>query len=486
MKRKIHNLELNEVPLSVVQYILDHQPKSKLSKLFHQGRLHLFQTIATDVEESRLYPSQSWASYLTSKPLDEHKCYWYSDPISVSDLLYSRLVDQGVDIGIVGSLHSSKIETESFDLESYKYLIPDCFSPSYLTKPSRYSNFQQLNTLMVSRSARVTNSRSLLMTSLRHSLAVCKSPSSYGLSLFSVKQIFRILFRTLVSSNKEYLRVLQFPLLASIYIDQWKKNAPSYASIFTNHLAGNMHRYFYAFTPSAFPKSGMYSEKWILANRFMIPESMRVFDDFLSTLMKVTDQHQTASTFVISGSMGQHANQDLDTSKKFAALITNLERFLTSFMSSSFAEGLPECVIQISSKGANMAPQYGFDFTDPQLSSEEKENVVKGLAKYLKSLGMRSHFDINGSSLVVSANILDPTKAFTAEQHKKLTASGISISPIHDHHSGRHCPEGIVLLIDPSEELLASFNAEVNPDGFIDYLKVGTLIERYLTNREAT
>ena len=481
MKRKIHSLELNEVPLSVVQYIIDQKPKSYLSQLQHQGRLHIFQTYASDVEPSRLYPSQTWASYFTGKPLDDHQCYWYSDPISVSDLLYSRLANSNVDVGIVGSLHSSKLGEETQSIDQFKYLIPDCFSPSSYTKPIQYQSFQQLNTMMVSRSARLTDFKSLLTTFIRHFFSILKSPSSYGLSFFALKQIIKILYRTVRSLNKEYLRVLQFPLLGSIYIDQWKQHSPSYSSIFTNHLAGNLHRYFFAFSPSSFTSTGMYSQEWILANRSMIPDSMMVFDEFVGELMKVTNAHQSQSTFIISGSMGQHANQSLDTSKKFTALITDLEQFITSFLSSEFGKDLSSSPIVVSANGTNMAPQYGFDFIDPQLSDQDKIDIASQLVLYLQTLGMKSNYDINDASLVVSSKLLDSTSPLSSADRKKLSSSGISIGAINDHHSGCHCPEGVILLIDPSPELLDSFRSEVDSNGDLNYLKVGSLIEGYLT-----
>ena len=65
-------------------------------------------------------------------------------------------------------------------------------------------------------------------------------PKSYGISFFNNKLIFRNIFWILKSRNIEYLRMLQFPLNASIYLDLVKRNLPDYSTIFSNHLAGNM------------------------------------------------------------------------------------------------------------------------------------------------------------------------------------------------------------------------------------------------------
>ena len=35
----------------------------------------------------------------------------------------------------------------------------------------------------------------------------------------------------------------QFPLIGSIFLDLVKKNKPDYSAVFSNHVAGNMHRF---------------------------------------------------------------------------------------------------------------------------------------------------------------------------------------------------------------------------------------------------
>ena len=74
--------------------------------------------------------------------------------------------------------------------------------------------------------------------------------------------------------------MLQFSLNASIYLDLVIKNLPDYSTIFSNHLAGNMHRYWYAYQSSNFRKKNRYSESWIKRNKNSLFYSLMMVDTF--------------------------------------------------------------------------------------------------------------------------------------------------------------------------------------------------------------
>ena len=62
MLKRIINFEINEIyPQLIMDYIADKKYKnSTLRKLFHKKLIKFYTTKALDVEESKLYPSQSW------------------------------------------------------------------------------------------------------------------------------------------------------------------------------------------------------------------------------------------------------------------------------------------------------------------------------------------------------------------------------------------------------------------------------------------
>ena len=127
-----------------------------------------------------------------------------------------------------------------------------------------------------------------------------------------------------------------------------------------------------------------------------------------------------------------------------------------------------------------MAPQYGFDFVDAQIEETEKLKIAESLVDHLKTVGMKSTFDLNESSLVLTSNLLDTTNPPSTADRRERASAGITISTINDHHSGCHCPEGVVILIDPSAELLSSFIERADGERTLNYLTVGSIIEEYL------
>ena len=87
MKRKIINLEINEVSPDLLDKYIEKNQNSNFAKLKKNNKLEIFKTKALDIEKEKLYPSQTWASFNTGKPYSEHNCYWYSDNLKKEDLL---------------------------------------------------------------------------------------------------------------------------------------------------------------------------------------------------------------------------------------------------------------------------------------------------------------------------------------------------------------------------------------------------------------
>ena len=175
---KIINLELNELPHEVLYDFINHNRNSTLSKLLNSGQAQIYTTKANDVPAKKLFPAQTWASMQTGKSYMEHKCYWFSDPLDQEDLTWSKLANSGISTGILGSIHSSKYPPDLFQNDNYNFLIPDCFTDKISTKPKKYTNFQKLNSQLVSSSARNTNVFYLLKNLVKHMKNIFYNPRS--------------------------------------------------------------------------------------------------------------------------------------------------------------------------------------------------------------------------------------------------------------------------------------------------------------------
>lgn len=76
--RKAIVIEINEVPVKVLNHYRQLKPNSHIARLLEQSLV--LKTEARDVEEDFLYPSQTWGSLNTGTGYNQHKIHWYNDP----------------------------------------------------------------------------------------------------------------------------------------------------------------------------------------------------------------------------------------------------------------------------------------------------------------------------------------------------------------------------------------------------------------------
>tara|TARA_S200000501_G_scaffold377219_1_gene434756 strand:+ start:3852 stop:5297 length:1446 start_codon:yes stop_codon:yes gene_type:complete len=473
MKGKIINLEINEIsPQLLLQYINNKKNKnSYITKLFNKNILKIYKTKALDISKKKLYPSQTWASFYTGKPYSEHRCYWYSDPIDKRDLIWNKLVESNYSVGIINSVHSSKIPKDLFDNKKFRFYLPDCFGDKNITKPRKYKKFQFMNNYLVGESARITGILNIFKIVGKFSLDIMIAPRNFGLSKFSLYLIFKIFYFSIRNRNKELIRMAQFPLIASIFVDLIKKNKPDYSSIFSNHVAGNMHRYWYAHDNSAFKNKEKYSRNWITKNKNAIYISIDLLDDLLKFIHKTIEFRDC--TICITSSMGQEPNPDFDKKflGKYDGKIIDMELFLKHL--SNFQKKFYDLTINYNVE-RNMAPQYGFSF-----DNFEKLNaklISESITKYLAKLGLNHKLDINKNSFVLT---IDPSvdnnfqTLYSVEKaNKKFSKFGFHFFAVEDHHSGSHCPDGLLALINPTDKLQDNINKSLENENYINYLKV--------------
>lgn len=478
MVKNIINLEINELSPYLVKEYISKNKKSNLSKLLNKEILKIHITKVLDIEKERLYPSQTWASFNTGKAFSEHKCYWYSDNLISDQLIWNKLVLKNNSFGVLGSIHSSKYPKNLFKNKNYKFYLPDCFSSKDLTKPSRYTYFQSLNNRLVGKSNRVTGLKNLLLILLMYSKKIIIFPRRFGISFFSIKMIILIFFYSILFKNKEILRIAQFPLLASIFTDLYIKYKPNYSTLFSNHVAGNMHRYWYAHDTFSFKNKNKYPLKWIKQNKSIIFKSIDLLDSYLGYILSKKDFKN--STILITSSMGQEANPKFDDKflAKYDGKIKETNLFLKKFYS-YFYKKFDEKIEFVCSR--NMAPQYGFKLKYP-IKTDIKV-VVKSITDFVKNLGLVSSATLENGSIVLT---LDPytdinyqEKYSLKEANKNLSKYGFEFFPIEDHHSGSHSEYGSLITINASSDLNKNIEKYIEKEGYLNYLNYCKLITEY-------
>jgi len=450
---KLIVLEVNEVPPRIFIEYCRRKPKSHLARLINSAN-GLIETDARDVEKKFLYPSQTWASFNTGLPYRTHNLQWYNDNKDYREFHWLKAAEKGKTVVLVNTLHSSPLSKYSNN-PNLKTVIPDCFSSDSDTLPSDFKNFQKF-----SRSIATENGRkSKLVYTLKKAIVEwLKSPSLYrwGLGATSIWQLIDIVIGAL-GGRSERLRCAQFPLLCEIFLRSVKKHNPDIGVIFTNHVAAIMHRYWYAAFPKDFD-TNLYQEAWITKYKNEIWYAMDLLDVWVGKISKYCEYSD--KTLIISTSMGQEANSDLNPelvhSRGKAFRFESFSKFAAKI---SLSDG---AVMESA-----MAPQITIDVSKCLFPLGEIAERIKSSLSSAESFGVSYLIDINDTKFTISLhlNLANPEAEIWARE------AGLSVFMIDDHHSGRHSPIGTIIVYNDRHNIFTQFIGKR-----IDYLNYSELL----------
>ncbi|MEB3178528.1 MAG: hypothetical protein VKL59_05735 [Nostocaceae cyanobacterium] len=432
MIQKVTVFETNEIPLKLFKYYQSIKPKSAISYLLENSLV--LETLAKDVDESFLYPSQTWASLNTGSPYELHKIHWYNDPkLEEYPLYWKTLQENGFSVGLVNTLHSSPASVYADD-NNYKFIIPDCFAIDSFTKPNYYQPFQQLNIKVTSLNSRITTVKAPLQETLHTLLNFPKYGIRSKTVLYGINLISKILLKQI---NKERLRNLQFPLIADMFLNQLYKSNPDIAILFTNHVAANMHRYWYALFPDDYDAK-VYDQDWVDKYSCEIIDSLAILDDYLKELIDYSKKQDRI--LVIVSSMGQNSNKKLPGGIQKLInhdfRLENVEKFVDKFTSNKYDYRIE----------AGMVPQYALEFINQQ-EAEKCFNEIKTSSNTLENINLK--IDLNAHVITLTAT-LNPNADNYSIRNNSFTYSDLGFIKfnIEDHHSGCHCPEGSLIIFN--------------------------------------
>ena len=427
MNKKAIVIEANEVPLKIFRHYQKLKPNSNIAKLMKKSLV--LETKAQGVEENALYPSQTWGSLNTGVKYDLHNIHWYNDPKPDNYPLYWRTIARhNLNVGLVGTLHSSPADSY-VDNKNYKFVIPDCFASNNVTKPEIYQDFQALNTSATKENGRATS---------------MKFPKQEAVATLVKSPVLGIKSKTLINAaglmariktgkvNKERLRNVQFNLLADVFLKQLKSNDVDLAIFFTNHIAANMHRYWYGLFPEDYSLK-LYDRKWMSKYSSEILVSVELLDSFLGRVMNYCQQQQRS--LIVVSSMGQGANKNLKQTPKHTYKLKNVSKFLEKLF------GNKKYSYEID---AAMIPQYSLKF-DSEAEAQKCFATIEESRKHFKNIHMKMY--INKQVVTLATGLSRMANEFfigdRSFSHKEL---GFRKLMVEDHHSGKHRPEGSLIV----------------------------------------
>lgn len=424
---KVLVYELNEVPWRVVDFYLENRPDANLHRFIDSASCITTHT----VDSGELHPWSTWPTMHRGVSNDTHDIRYINQDLSCAadtPPIWELLTNSGKTVGICGSLQSYPPLKGRHIL----FHIPDTFAPEDDTIPPKYSAFQRVNLKLTGENKAVA--KNVGVSDVLDGLKMFRSGVSFatgfrlGMHLINEKRD---------AHNKALRAIMQSYVAFDVFMDALKDSKPDYAALFSNHVAGTMHRYW----KYAFPEDFGYILKPTAFDQFhsqSILKAMDIFDRQLGAIEKFAENN--GYDVVVCSSMGQEA----------------VER----------GEYIPELKLDNEARLANalgfagafkmnlaMQPDVALQF-----ESVDDLNCFKDLLRCLVDADGKQvlvqRYEEQGTTLNLST-----ARSLAAAKDGKLFVDGRSFSLDElgfslierDQGTGYHQPEGILLWNGPSQ-----------------------------------
>jgi Type I phosphodiesterase / nucleotide pyrophosphatase len=450
--RKLILLELNEVPFQVVDAFCEAQPDSDIAALMKDSA----QLVTTCEDEIELDPWISWPTLHRGVSDTKHRILSLGQTLDKVDNQYPpmwrMITSAGRTAGVFGSIHSSHVPPS---MEAYKFYMPDFFDEKVFAYPTYLKGFQQFNLEMTRRSARNVNTsipRSAIREFLRSAIAT-------GFSVDTAREVIA----QLAGERKERRvrlrrRSLQALLMADVFTRMLKRDMPDFSTLYSNHVAAAMHRYWAAAFPGDY-KPNLTSPEWQRLYQREVFEAVRIASKIIGKLRRLVDSRKD-TVLLIASSMGQHATEHPPSDGLYT--IRDLGKFMANF-------GIPED--QFRQKHA-MVPCTGVlvdasirdDFQKKLNQFRIGESRMVESEKEISPMSYALH-DGNFFSLYMNFDAYTGEHVgYLGNEPKTFEDLGIGFLPHEDGVSvtAHHHPDGILLIYDPTRPSSAGSRLRVS------------------------
>lgn len=425
-------LEVNEIPWRLLDRYRQDARYPSLARFF--SRAETYTTITQDT--GQLHPWVTWPSFHRGIPDHEHGIRNLGqDPASFRGTpIWDEFRSRGLSVGVCGSLQSWPPK----DPGTGGFWIPDTFARDERCIPASVEPLQRFNLNLVRMNGRVVNSR----------LGAGGDLAKLAISMPRIGIRPRTLFalaRQLVEERRDSSLLARRPIFQSIlFWDVFRRlysrePAPAFASFFTNHVAGVMHRYW----KHVFPEDFDDVEKGFARSHLATMDfAMQVVEGMVADALAWLDRSPDL-VIAFATSMGQHAVHH-EQFEGYEAAITNLGSLLDLC-------GVPRSGWK---ETLSMVPEASLDCADADLRAR-----IAGVLRAARSVQGKDCFWVEeiGESLSIIAHtprrveieggvfrlgrIDDPTL-----REQKYGPSGLSMLEV-EKGSGHHMPEGILALV---------------------------------------
>jgi hypothetical protein len=418
--------ELNEVPWRVFDHYVARHPRSAFAELGREAVS--FTTLTHDVGE--LHPWTTWPSLHRGVYNSDHHITFINQAIDTKyKPVWELLAEHGNRVGVFGSLQSHGLFPR--DLGQYDFYVPDTFAPTSRTHPVDYEPFQRFNLRMTTRDGAAAQAGVPVDGQVaRDGWGMLRT----GLSARSMAAIAKQLVDERMDPAYRTRRsVLQAPLAFDAFLHVYERTQPDFATFFTNHVAGMMHRYWRHTFPEDFSGTEQPADAVRASN---IDFAMSVADAQLARLLRICRERDVL--LIVASSMGQEA---IDRGEYGGELrIIDGERFARAL-------GFTGPV------RANLAMQPDFAFA---FDSLEDRDAFRALVERVRDEAGRPLFLFKASGPTLNINLQQSSHCakndcvYLAQADgglERRDASGLGMKPLfRDEGTGYHQPRGTLFF----------------------------------------
>ena len=430
--RKIILFELNEVPFRVLDYYADKYPTSHIAKILEYSKQ--YETKTTD--EGHLHPWTTWPTLHRGITNKSHGIKDLGEDLEKIDKSYPTiwqiLVQNTVSVGVFSSLHTYPLP---FNIDKYKYYVPDPFAAGFETKPKKIEPFQAFNLMMsrasarnVSRKIQIGSGTVLLTTLLRSGVSI---QTFYALA----KQLVKERTQPWMTTRR---RTYQSSIAFDIFFDLLKKENPQFTTFFSNNVASTMHRYWAATFPEDYAEN-LLDEQWHDRYAHEIDFALGELDQMMKKLLNFIESNPNYK-LIIASSMGQAATK-----------MINLETELTLKSMESFMDALGFKKEDWEALPA-MHPQYNLKVQTPQVA-KDFEKTLRKLKIQDNPINYRLKNELFFSLDLGHVNLKQDFLIYD-ERKFDLTKFGLENEKVQEQAAGTayHIPEGSLIIYDPKKK----------------------------------
>ncbi len=320
--RPIILLEFNEVPWRVIDHCLTQDRYPHISRFFASARTY---TSVSD-DSGELSPWVTWPSLHRGMNNAAHGVKMLGqEPSTFSGVpIWQEFRKAGLPIGICGSMQS----WPAVDPGPGGFYVPDTFAKDERCYPTWIEPLQKFNLAQVQKNARVVNVKSLTKSEM---VRVGMHLPRFGIRARTLSSLaLQVAAERVTPARSARRPIFQALLFWDLFRKLYRPREPvAFATFFTNHVAGMMHRYWHSVFPQDYPveflgRLGPPETEHVKAFEF----GLEILDGMVSDVLEMAAVNPEI-IIVLATSMGQAAVQR-DQHRGYDLTIPDIIRLLAA------------------------------------------------------------------------------------------------------------------------------------------------------------